>query len=233
MKQFADRIAAGRELADLLGKYKRVPNVLVLGLPRGGVPVAFEVAQSLDAPLDVMIVRKLGAPGQPELAIGAIASGGVTVINEGILAWFKESKAIEHAAAAERVELDRRERTYRGGRPPLAAKDHTVILVDDGAATGATMCAAVRAVRKLEAQKIVVALPVASTEAHQLLRREADEVICIATPLAFYAVGQFYEEFTQTTDEDVADLLARAGNPLLDGERSISSRVTGQLSRSG
>jgi predicted phosphoribosyltransferase len=210
MRRFTDRVAAGRELADLLRQYERRPDVLVLGLPRGGVPVAFEIARSLHAPLDVMIVRKLGAPGQPELAIGAVASGGITVINEGLLAWFEDTRAIERIVAAERIELERRERAYRGGRPPLDARGRTVILADDGAATGATMRAAVHATRKLEAKKIVVALPVASTDAYQMLRREADEVICISTPFTFYAVGQWYEEFTQTTDREVTGLLARA-----------------------
>jgi predicted phosphoribosyltransferase len=216
MKRFTDRVAAGRALADLLKQYEQRPDVLVLGLPRGGVPVAFEIARALGAPLDVMIVRKLGAPGQPELAIGAVASGGVTVVNEDIVAWFKDPDVIERAEAEERIELERRERVYRGGRPPLDAKDQTVILVDDGAATGATMCAAVRAVRKLGAKKIVVALPVASADAFQMLRREADEVICISTPFPFYAVGQWYADFSQTTDQEVKDLLARADDLELD-----------------
>lgn len=231
MKQFTDRVAAGRELAGLLRQYEQQPDVMVLGLPRGGVPVAFEIAQSLHAPLDVMIVRKLGAPGQPELAIGAVASGGVTVINEGILAWFKDSKAIERAEATEHLELERRERAYRGGRPPLTAKDRTVILVDDGAATGATMRAAVRAARKLQARKIVVALPVASTEAHQMLCREADETICIGTPLEFYAVGQWYQEFAQTTDKEVTDLLARADTLAFGAKHPASPRATDQDGR--
>lgn len=231
MRQFTDRVAAGRELADLLEEYKRRPDVLVLGLPRGGVPVAFEIAQSLHAPLDVMVVRKLGAPGQPELAIGAVAAGGVTVINEGILAWFRDSKAIERAEALERIELERRERAYRGGRPPLTAKGRTVILVDDGAATGATMRAAVRAARKLEARRVVVALPVASTEAHQMLRREADEVICIGTPIGFYAVGQWYAEFAQTTDDEVTDLLARADTLASGAQQPESPREADQDSR--
>lgn len=209
MRQFPDRVAAGRELAGLLRHYRGRPDVLVLGLPRGGVPVAFEIAQSLQAPLDVMIVRKLGAPGQPELAIGAVASGGVTVFNEGVRAWF-DDEAIERVEAAQRIELERRERVYRGGLPPLHARGRTVILVDDGAATGATMLAAVRAIRQLKAKKIVVALPVASVDAYEMLCKEADEVICISTPLEFYAVGQWYEDFTQTTDKDVTELLARA-----------------------
>ncbi len=231
MKQFADRNTAGRELAELLGQYRRQRDVLVLGLPRGGVPVAFEIAQFLEAPLDVMVVRKLGAPGQPEFAIGAIASGGVTLINERVLAWFKDSKAIELTAAVERIELERRERAYRGALPPLAAKDQTVILVDDGAATGASMRAAVRAARKLKARKVVVALPVASTEARDLLRKEADEVICVSTPLAFYAVGQWYEEFPQTTDEEVTELLTRANSLVSRVDYPASSRATGQGSR--
>lgn len=214
MKQFADRNAAGRELANLLQQYAHQPNVLVLGLPRGGVPVAFEVAQALQAPLDVMIVRKLGAPDQPELALGAIAAGGVTVINEDILTALQDCRAIERAQAAEHIELQRRERAYRGRRPPLTAKERTVILVDDGAATGATMRAAIAAVRKLDAKRVVVALPVASKHAYQMLLQEADEVICIGTPPGFYAVGQYYSEFEQTTDQQVTDLLNRASRPL-------------------
>lgn len=210
MNRFFDRNAAGQELAQRLTHYKDQKDVLVLGLPRGGVPVAFAVAQFLQVPLDVMVVRKLGAPGQPEFAIGAIASGDVTLINEGVSAWLASSDAIERTAAAEHIELERRERTFRGGHSPLVATDRIVILVDDGAATGATMRAAVRAVRKLHAKKVVVALPVASMEACELLTNEADEVICLGTPAGFYAVGQWYEEFSQTTDEEVTDLLARA-----------------------
>lgn len=210
MRPFADRAAAGRELADRLSRYEGRTDVLVLGLPRGGVPVAFEIAQSIGAPLDVMVVRKLGAPGQPELAIGAIAPAGVIVINEGVLGWFDDPRAVERAECAERRELERRERTYRRNRPPLAAKGRIVILVDDGAATGATMRAAVRTARKLAARKIVVALPVASTEALRILSAEADEVVCLETPPAFHAVGLWYEVFTQTTDDDVTMLLARA-----------------------
>jgi putative phosphoribosyl transferase len=209
MKRFTDRIAAGRELAELLRQYKGQPDVLLLGLPRGGVPVAFEIAQCLHAPLDVMIVRKLGAPGMPELAIGAVASGGITVINEGLAAWLKDSKTIERLESAERVEIERREKVYRGTRAALTAKGRVVILVDDGAATGASMLAAVHAARKLEAKTVVVAIPVASIDAHQMLAKEADEVVCVSTPSSFYAVGQWYEEFTQTTDAEVTDLLAR------------------------
>lgn len=216
MRMFANRAAAGHELAALLQRYSERSDVLVLGLPRGGVPVAFEVARALHAPLDVMIVRKLGAPGQPELAIGAIASGGVTVINEHVLAWFRNPEVIERAASTQRVELERREKAYRGTRPPLSAKDRVVILVDDGAATGASMLAAVRAVRKLQAKKVIVALPVASTEAHQSLAKEADEVVCLGTPLSFYAVGQWYADFAQTSDAEVTELLARTSDSAAD-----------------
>lgn len=219
MKQFANRAAAGRELAGLLQQYSERPDVLVLGLPRGGVPVAFEIAEALHVALDVMVVRKLGAPGQPELAIGAIASGGVTVINESVLAWFRDPSAIKRAEATERVELERREKVYRGARPPLTAKDRVVILVDDGAATGASMLAAVRAARRLDAKKVIVALPVASIDAHRMLAKEADEVICVSTPRAFYAVGQWYEEFSQTSDAEVTELLSRASNRVEDNAR--------------
>ena len=208
--QFADRAAAGRELAALLGSYRGRDDVLVLGLPRGGVPVAFEVAQALHAPLDVMIVRKLGAPGQPELAIGAVASGGETVINDDALAWYRQPKIIEQVGAVAHLELERRERAYRGGRPPLVATNRVVILVDDGAATGASMLAAVRAASRIGAAKVVVALPVASNDAYRSLRNEADEVVCVRIPSSFYAVGQWYEEFAQTTDMEVTELLARA-----------------------
>lgn len=212
MKQFADRIAAGRELAGLLEQYADEPDVLILGLPRGGVPVAAEIARALHVPLDVMIVRKLGAPGQPELAIGALASGDVTVINEGVRAWLADSGTIERVAAAERAELERRERAYRGDRPPLDVKRRVVILVDDGAATGASMVAAVRAARRLGAERVAVALPVASIEAHERLRSEADDVICAIVPTVFYAVGQWYRDFAQTTDAEVTQLLAPAAS---------------------
>lgn len=222
MRMFANRAAAGRELAALLQRYGERSDVLVLGLPRGGVPVAFEVARVLHVPLDVMIVRKLGAPGQPELAIGAIASGGVTVINENVLAWFRDPEAIERAESMQRVELERREKAYRGTRPPLSAKDHVVILIDDGAATGASMLAAVRAARKLHAKKVIVALPVASTEAHQSLTEEADEVVCLGTPMSFYAVGQWYADFAQTSDAEVTELLARSSDTTADARPRAS-----------
>lgn len=212
-KLFVDRAAAGRQLAALLSEYRQKTNVVVLALPRGGVPVGFEIAESLGAPLDVLVVRKLGAPGQPEFALGAIASGGVVVINEQIPRWFKDSPALEAEVAIERDELARRERAYRDNRPPQATKDRIVILVDDGAATGSSMQAAVRAVRKLGAREIIVALPVASDSACDKLRAEADRVVCMRIPASFAAVGEWYENFNQTSDDEVRDLLARAAAP--------------------
>lgn len=209
MSRFANRTAAGRELASRLKTFRSRNDVVVLGLPRGGVPVAFEVARSLSAPLDVMIVRKLGAPGHPELAIGAIASGGVTVWNEHLTALVSQ-EALRSIEAREQAELTRRERLYRAGRPAWSLKKRIVILVDDGAATGASMLAAVRALRQLEADRIVVALPVASSEACAILAREADELVCLEQPSLFYSVGEWYADFSQTTDEEVTDLLERA-----------------------
>lgn len=212
MTYFYDRAAAGRALGALLASYRGREDVLVLGLPRGGVPVAAEVADTLQAPLDAMIVRKLGAPGQPELALGAIASGGVIVINENVLSSFEDSPAVAVAAVItrERAELERREALYRNDRLPLEVRGRTIILVDDGAATGASMDAAVRATRKLGAKRIVVALPVASADALRTLRAEADEVACILTPAFFQSVGEWYQRFEQTSDTEVSTLLARA-----------------------
>lgn len=212
MTHFYDRAAAGRALGALLGAYRGREDVLVLGLPRGGVPVAAEIAETLQAPLDVMIVRKLGAPGQPELALGAMASGGVTVINENLMSLFEDSPAVAVAAviARERVELKRREALYRNDRPPLEVRGRTIILVDDGAATGASMGAAVLATKELEAKRIVVALPVASADALFMLRSEVDEVACILTPPVFQSVGEWYQRFEQTSDNEVSTLLARA-----------------------
>jgi putative phosphoribosyl transferase len=212
MTHFYDRAAAGTALGALLGAYRGREEVLVLGLPRGGVPVADVVADALQAPLDVMIVRKLGAPGHPELALGAVASGGVIVINENVLSSFDDSPAIAVAAviARERAELKRREALYRNDRLPLEVRDRTIILVDDGAATGASMDAAVRATQKLGAKRLVVALPVASGDALSMLRTKADEVTCILTPIIFQSVGEWYQCFEQTSDTEVVTLLARA-----------------------
>lgn len=208
---FADRAEAGRALADALAGRRGAPDTLVLGLPRGGVPVAFEVAHALDLPLDVLVVRKLGLPWQPELAMGAIASGGALVVNDQVVRYLPaDSDALEKVRVREQAELERRERDYRGDRPPLAMAGRTGILVDDGLATGATMEAAVRALQSLGARRVVVAVPVASPEARDRIAAVADEVVCLAAPEWFSAVGQWYRDFGQTTDEEVRDLLARA-----------------------
>lgn len=208
--RFADRVEAGRVLAEHLSSYRGALGV-VLGLPRGGVPVAYEVARALDLPLDVLVVRKLGLPGHEELAIGAIASGGVVVYNEPIVrALAIPDSVLRRVVAREQRELDRRERAYRGERPPRSLAHATVILVDDGLATGATMRAAVRAVRQRGPAKVVVAAPVGAAESCGDLAAEADEVVCAATPEPFHAVGLWYDAFTQTSDDEVRDLLERA-----------------------
>lgn len=211
MERFQNRVDAGRQLAAQLAHYADQPDVLVLGLPRGGVPVAAEIAAALHAPLDVLLVRKLGAPGREELAIGAIATGGAQVLNEDVvrLSGISEEE-IEPIARRERQELERREREYRGSRPPPEIQGRTVILVDDGLATGATMRAAVAATRQLQPKRIVVAVPAGAPEAARELGREADEVVCVMTPEPYYSVGTWYEDFAQTTDEDVRALLSNA-----------------------
>ena len=209
MPLFRDRRDAGRLLAAKLGTYANRPDVLVLALPRGGVPVAYEVARALGAPLDVFLVRKLGIPGHEELAMGAIASGGGRVLNDEVVRALNiPDRVIDAVAAREAQELARRERLYRGGRPPLDVRGRTVILVDDGLATGATMQAAVKAVRQQRPARLVVAVPIAPPETCEELRTEADEVICAVTPEPFHAVGLWYQDFSQTTDEEVRDLLA-------------------------
>jgi predicted phosphoribosyltransferase len=208
---FRTRLDAGRALGERLASYAGRPNLRVLGLPRGGIPVAFEVARRLDAPLDVFVVRKLGVPGQEELAMGAIATGGIRVVNKDVVAAMGISEAtIDRVAAAEAAELQRREKAYRGSRPALDVAGAAVIVVDDGLATGSTMRAAVAALRKLEPAAIVVAVPVAAPSTRDELAREVDEIVCVATPDPFLAVGRFYEDFAQTTDAEVHDLLARA-----------------------
>ena len=212
MKTFKDRRDAGRRLAKQLHLYRDRPNVVVLALPRGGVPVGFEVAEELHVPLDVLVVRKLGAPGQPELAMGAIA-GGAVVINPDVYRYFEEDSAlVDEITQRERREMQRRETAYRGRRQPLSLEGRIVILVDDGAATGASMRAAVQAARARGAEKVVVALPVCSEEAERIFRAEADDVKCIAVPSAFYAVGQWYQIFDQTGDDEVRELLAQASS---------------------
>jgi putative phosphoribosyl transferase len=210
LRPFRDRAEAGRRLAEKLVAYAGHPNVLVLALPRGGVPVAFEVAQALEAPLDVFLVRKLGVPGHEELAMGAIASGGVSVLNEDVIqALNPPLRVIQAVAARELQELARRERAYRGERPALEVRGRTVILVDDGLATGSTMRAAVTALRRLGPARLIVAVPIAAPSACAELGLEADECICCITPDPFYAVGVWYEDFSQTTDAEVRDLLER------------------------
>jgi putative phosphoribosyl transferase len=208
---FEDRREAGRVLAGALQQYANVSSVLVLALPRGGVPVAYEVAKALHAPLDVFVVRKLGAPGQEELALGAIAAGGVRVLNrEVVRALGITPEEIERISARELLELERRERQYRGERPPLEVAGRIIILVDDGLATGSTVRAAASALRAGAPAKIVVAVPVAARATCEELRREVDEVICAATPDNFFAVGQWYRHFEQTSDEEVRSLLESA-----------------------
>ncbi len=207
---FENRRDAGRQLAEMLLKYVNRDDTAVLALPRGGVPVAYEVARRLGAPLDVFVVRKLGLPGHPELAMGAVAHG-VRVLNEEVVRHFGVSEAaIERVAGAEGRELERREAAYRDGRPPLDLSGKTAILVDDGLATGATMRAAVRAVKPLGALQVIIAVPVAGADTCEALRREVDEVVCLLTPNFFSAVGQVYRDFGQTRDEEVRDLLNRA-----------------------
>ena len=209
-KHFRDRRAAGQVLAAKLAPYANRSDVVVLALPRGGVPVGYEVARALRAPLDVFVVRKLGVPGYEELAMGAVASGDIRVLNDPIVRDLHiPDYVIDRVAAEEGEELARRERAYRGGRPPLDTRDRTVILVDDGLATGATMRAAVKALRQHEPAPIIVAVPTASPETCEELKTEVDEVVCAITPEPFYAVGYWYEDFTQTTDQEVRELLAR------------------------
>ena len=213
---FSNRAEAGRLLAEKLDQYAGRDDVIVLGLPRGGLPVAFEVAKRLRAPLDVFIVRKLGVPGFEELAAGAIASGGVRVLNEDVMRSIPNAEqVIESITAKETAELQRREQSYRDGRPAPELRDRIVILVDDGLATGATMHAAVKALRQRGAAKIVVAVPVGPPETCREFEDEADEVVCATAPEFFHAVGQFYEDFSQTSDEEVREILSRAAQEQL------------------
>ena len=211
--RFRDRRAAGERLAAELTTYAGRSDVLVLALPRGGVPVAFEVAEALRAPLDVFVVRKLGLPGHEEFAMGAIASGGVRVVDDEVLRHYRVSReALEAVSAAEQRELERREREYRGDRPFPEVRGRTVILVDDGLATGATMRAAVEALRLQQPAAVVVGVPVAAPETCDAFRDVADDIVCAATPHPFYAVGLWYEDFSQTGDDEVRALLARAAS---------------------
>ena len=208
---YRDRSEAGKELATRLSVYKDRDDVLVLALPRGGVPVAFEVAQVLEAPLDVFLVRKLGVPGHEELAMGAIASGGVRVLNEEVVDYLQiRDDVIEGVATEELKELKRRERAYRGNRPEPDVRGKTVILIDDGLATGSTIRAAAQALRQQQPARIVVAVPVSAPQTCDEYRMGVDEIICAATPDPFWGVGLWYHDFSQTTDEEVRELLERA-----------------------
>lgn len=212
---FRDRHEAGQRLAQELTHYAGQPDVLILALPRGGVPVAFEVATALGQPLDVFLVRKLGVPGHGELAMGAIATGGVRVLNDEVVEMLRiPADAIARVAADELRELERRERLYRGDRaaPPVAGR--TIILIDDGLATGSSMRAAIAALRQQGPARIVVAVPVAAAETCAEFQREVDEVVCAATPEPFYAVGLWYDNFSQTTDDEVRGLLAQAAGAI-------------------
>ena len=210
---FRDRTEAGQVLARCLQQYKNQPDVLILGLPRGGVPVAYEVARELNAPLDVFIVRKLGVPGHEELGMGAIATGGVRTLQDGIVRELGISpQTIEAVSAREQAELERRERLYRGDRPAPTIKGRTVVIVDDGLATGSTMKAAIQAVRQQDPRQVIVAVPTAPSETCEQLKESADHVVCALTPEPFFAVGGSYADFTQITDGEVRDLIASAAN---------------------
>lgn len=212
-QRFRNRTDAGRQLAEKMAAYTDRPDVLVLALPRGGVPVGYEVARALGAPLDVFLVRKLGVPGYEELAMGAVATGGVRVLNDEIVRGLGISeREIDAVVARELQELARRERLYRGDRPAPDVAGRTVILVDDGLATGATMRAAIQALKQQQPARIVVAVPTASPDTCEALKAEADGVVCAMTPEPFFAVGHWYEDFTQTTDDEVRDLLCAEGD---------------------
>jgi putative phosphoribosyl transferase len=208
---FENRVDAGRKLAQELADYQDAPDVIVLALPRGGVPVAQEVAETLDAPLDIFLVRKLGLPGHEELAMGAIASGGIRVLNEAVVDSLDNPEAvIDEVIEREQGELERREQAYRGDRPFPEVEGRTVILVDDGLATGASMRAAVAGLRARNPKKIVVAVPTASPEKCEEFEDEVDEVVCAVTPQPFFGIGYWYNDFSQTTDEEVRQILERA-----------------------
>lgn len=218
MAPFRDRRDAGKKLAQKLSAYASRSDVVVLALPRGGVPVAYEVAHALNAPLDIFIVRKLGVPGRDELAFGAIASGGIRVLNGDVIRLLSiPEEVINFVAKRELEEMKRRENLYRGERRSPEILNHTVILIDDGLATGASMRAAVAGLRTLQPDRIVVAVPIAAPEACDALRTEVDEIVCAVTPEPFYGVGRWYEDFSQITDEEVRMLLQEANHQLFYG----------------
>ena len=219
MAPFRDRRDAGRKLAQKLSTYVGRPDVLVLALPRGGVPVAYEVARALNAPLDIFLVRKLGLPGREELAIGAIASGGVRVLNQDIVRMLSiPDEVIHFVAKRELQELQRRESLYRGSHPFPEVRDRTVILIDDGLATGASMRAAVSGLRAQHPARIVVAVPAAASDVCDAFKAEVDEVVCAITPDPFYGVSRWYEDFSQVTDEEVRNLVRESNQQLSYGE---------------
>jgi len=208
---FEDRVDAGQRLAGNLKAYAGRKDVIVLGIPRGGVPVAFEVAKVLKAPLDIFLSRKLGVPGQEELAFGALATGGVRVLDRGLIGELSISeREIARITETVKKELERRERFYRGSRPPIKLEGRTVLLVDDGIATGSSIRAAIEALRQTKPARIVVAVPVAPLHTCNRLRSEVDDLVCICAPESFYAIGQFYGDFSQVTDEEVTELIRRA-----------------------
>lgn len=218
MSPFKDRRDAGRKLAQKLSTYAGQPNILVLALPRGGVPVAYEVALALSAPLDIFIVRKLGLPGREELAMGAVASGGVRVLNSDIIRMLSiPEEVINVVAKRELEELQRREKLYRKDRSSPEVRDRTIILIDDGLATGASMRAAIAGLRAQHPARIVVGVPAAAPDVCDAFRSEVDEVVCAVTPEPFYGVGRWYEDFSQVTDEEVRVLLEEANRQLLHG----------------
>ena len=225
--RFHNRRDAGRQLADKLTEYAGRSDVIVLGLPRGGIPVAHEVATRLKAPLDVFLVRKLGVPGHPELAMGAIAAGGVEVLSRDLIRDLGIPPVlVEQVAVRERLELERRDALYRGARRPAIVRDRTVILVDDGLATGSTMEAAILALRQQHPARIVVAVPVGARDTCERLRRIADEVVCVSMPEPFNAVGLWYEDFSQTTDDEVKRLLAAGARSTPAGPIGPSRKPT-------
>lgn len=225
--KFPNRTAAGQMLAKHLTAYSHREDVLVLGLPRGGVPVAFEVATALNVPLDICLVRKLGVPGHPELAMGALArlndgiTGDVRILNHDVINYLGISQwVIDEVTALEWQELQRRDHAYRGDRPILNVKNKTIILIDDGMATGSTMRAAIAILQKQQPAKMIVAVPVAAPITCEELRSEVDEIVCLSTPELFSAIGAWYQDFTQTTDEEVRELLAKSGNVI--GKKQLS-----------
>lgn len=221
LSRFVDRESAGRALAQKLQHYKGTPDLLIIGLPRGGVVVAFQVALALQAQLDAFIVRKLGAPYQPELAMGAVAEGGMLLLNDAVVNYLSVSKEfIEETAREQMVEVERRQKLYRGDRAMAKIAGRTVIVVDDGLATGATMKVAVRALKRKEPSKLVIAVPLGAASTCSELKNEADELICLMTPEPFFAVGSWYENFEQTTDQQVRELLQKAHDLHLGNQSS-------------